>query len=88
MNMEPTRPNESGATPALVRWQVETPVGWLGAWDREPFDMLARRLAAAEQMAQALRAIVDELADDDDFSAKQIARNFGATSLAAWEAAK
>jgi hypothetical protein len=36
--MTPKRPNEAGETSCLVRWIVETPAGWLGAYDREAFD--------------------------------------------------
>ena len=28
-------PNPEGATQCIVRWMVETPAGWVGAWDRE-----------------------------------------------------
>ena len=28
-------PNLEGATQCIVRWMVETPAGWVGAWDRE-----------------------------------------------------
>ncbi len=34
----PILPNEAGETVCHVRWMVETPKGWLGAWDREAFD--------------------------------------------------
>lgn len=36
--MTPKRPNEAGETSCVVRWMVETPAGWLGAYDREAFD--------------------------------------------------
>lgn len=33
--MKIDRPNDSGSTMCVVRYQVETPFGWVGAWDRE-----------------------------------------------------
>ncbi len=27
-------PNEAGNTMCIVRWQIETPAGWVGAWDK------------------------------------------------------
>jgi hypothetical protein len=38
---EPYRPNESGSTPVLARWVVETPAGWLAAYDKEAFGAYA-----------------------------------------------
>ena len=51
---EPKRPNESGETLGLVRWQIETPNGWIGAWDKQALDYViqygdARALAASKR---------------------------------------
>lgn len=27
-------PNDAGETTAVIRWQIETPAGWIGAYDR------------------------------------------------------
>jgi hypothetical protein len=36
---EPKRPNNTDQKAAcIVRWMLETPGGWLGAWDRSAFD--------------------------------------------------
>lgn len=60
---EPKRPNESGETMCVVRWQVEMPGGlWIGAWDREAFEAYA--LQATDQLRaenEALRQRVAEL---------------------------
>ncbi len=34
MPLEIRAPNAEGSTMCIVRWQVETPHGWIGAWDR------------------------------------------------------
>lgn len=31
---EPQPVNESGSTMTITRWMVETPHGWVGAWDK------------------------------------------------------
>jgi len=31
---EPQPVNESGSTMTVIRWMVETPHGWVGAWDK------------------------------------------------------
>lgn len=50
--LEPKPPNESGSTSCIVRWMrwmVETPSGWLGAWDKEAFAAYARSVLATQQ---------------------------------------
>lgn len=34
----PLPPNKEGATPCIVRWQVETDAGWLGAYTKAAFE--------------------------------------------------
>ena len=36
--LTPQRPNAEGETECRVRWMVETPAGWLGAWDIGAFE--------------------------------------------------
>jgi hypothetical protein len=58
MLTEPTKPNESGQTMCVVRWQVNMPDGlWLGAWDKEAFEAYTAPLLAriAELEADAKR---------------------------------
>jgi hypothetical protein len=33
-------PNEAGETMCVVRWQIETPVGWVGAYDQAALEYL------------------------------------------------
>jgi hypothetical protein len=40
MDFEITRANESGVSPVHIRWMVETPTGWIGAWDRDAIEFL------------------------------------------------
>ncbi len=57
--MTPKRPNESGESPCLCRWIVETPAGWLGAWDVEAFDAYA---AGRMEGQQDLLAFLQDIA--------------------------
>ena len=41
-----TAPNDSGSAQCIVRWQIETPKGWIGAWNREALDYLLGRTPA------------------------------------------
>ena len=65
----PKRPNDEGEAICHVRWMVETPAGWLGAWDRQAFDAYVSAAVAAERerwtevVAHAVSEI--ELVDDD-----------------------
>lgn len=47
---EPKAPNEEGSTQCVVRWMLETPGGWLGAYDKSAFD--AYRQQIIEELAQ------------------------------------
>lgn len=62
---EPQPVNESGSTTAITRWMIETPHGWVGAWDKDAITGLLRdygdRRAAAER--EACRAACEEIAD-------------------------
>ena len=49
--------NEMGETSCVVRWLVETPAGWVGAWDREAIEEFARASAAAER--ERIAAMLD-----------------------------
>lgn len=55
---QPKRPNESGSTLCEVRWLVETPAGWLGAYDTEAFE------AAAKIARAPLQAEIEQRSDD------------------------
>lgn len=33
-----TTPNEAGSTLVTARWFVDTPHGWIGAWDRDALE--------------------------------------------------
>ena len=64
MLTEPTKPNESGQTMCVVRWQVNMPDGlWLGAWDKEAFEAytapLLARIAELEADAKRYRWLRD-----------------------------
>jgi hypothetical protein len=65
MLTEPTKPNESGQTMCVVRWQVNMPDGlWLGAWDKEAFEAytapLLARIAGLEADAKRYLYLRDE----------------------------
>lgn len=48
--LQPERVNStSGDTLCTVRWMVETPAGWLGAYNREAFDAYAAAAVDAER---------------------------------------
>lgn len=49
MTTQPEKPNEAGDTPCVVRWMVETPDGWLGAWDKGAFDAYASAAITKER---------------------------------------
>ena len=51
--LEPKPPNDSGSTQCIVRWMVETPSGWLGAWDRNAFSAYVDAAVRAERDACA-----------------------------------
>lgn len=44
--------NEAGSTMSIVRWQIETPAGWVGAYHKAPLEyLLAARVQEAEPAA-------------------------------------
>lgn len=47
--LAPKPPNADGNAIVHVRWMVETPAGWLGAWDRSAFDAYISAAVAAER---------------------------------------
>ena len=52
---EPKAVNADGEAMCVVRWIVETPGGWLGAYDKEAFDAYA---SAANQSLKDCRTCV------------------------------
>ena len=46
MTTTPLPPNKEGATQCIVRWMVETPAGWLGAYNKEAFEAYATQARA------------------------------------------
>lgn len=53
--MTPKPPNAEGQTLCTVRWMLETPGGWLGAWDREAFAEIERLRAERDEAVSALQ---------------------------------
>ena len=47
-----TPPNASGSTQVIIRWQVETPQGWVGSWDREALEWLTTTCKGRLQVEQ------------------------------------
>ena len=46
MPLEIRAPNDHGSTMSIVRWQVETPHGWVGAWDKSALEYVLQNIAA------------------------------------------
>lgn len=44
----PYQPNAEGATLCTVRWMIDTPAGWIGAYDKEALLAYGKACAAAE----------------------------------------
>lgn len=42
LTLEIHQPNESGSTLVTARWFVDTPHGWIGAWDREALEYILK----------------------------------------------
>lgn len=42
LTLEIHQPNESGSTRVTARWFVDTPHGWIGAWDREALEYILK----------------------------------------------
>ena len=88
--------NESGETPCLIRWRVELPEGWLGAWDKEAFDAFVRHAVAAEradrdrvlalQQASYEREIRIEVEIERERCARLCEAHAGLRSTGAWVA--
>ena len=62
----PYAPNAEGATQCVVRWMVDTPAGWLGAYDKAAFDAYATQaradlVAAIERKDALLRQALEAL---------------------------
>ena len=51
-NLEIEAPNGSGSAQCTIRWQVETPLGWVGAWSREALELLIARAPAESVTAE------------------------------------
>ena len=68
----PKRPNDEGEAICHVRWMVETPAGWLGAWDRQAFDAYVSEAVAAERerWTDVVAHAVSELEALDDETAQ------------------
>ena len=45
----PKRQNDEGEAICHVRWMVETPSSWIGAWDRQAFDAYVSAAVSAER---------------------------------------
>jgi hypothetical protein len=58
------KPNEEGNTLAQVRWQMDTPHGWLGAWDRKALEWVEAATRQAQENKVDLYERVEELLDD------------------------
>lgn len=57
--LAPKPPNAEGQTMCVVRWMVETPGGWVGAWDKGAFSALID--AALTTQAAEIERLRDEL---------------------------
>ena len=68
----PKRPNDEGEAICHVRWMVETPAGWLGAWDHLAFDAYVSVAVAAERArwTDVVSHAVAELEELDDETAQ------------------
>ena len=45
----PVTPNESGETLCVVRWMVETPNGWVGAYNKGALEALFQKVETHER---------------------------------------
>jgi len=41
-------PNDVGSTMCIVRWETETPHGWIGAWDRKALEYVINEIRREE----------------------------------------
>ena len=57
--MEIRRPNEEGSTMCIVRYLVDTPAGWIGAYDRAALEHIA---ALEVRLKEALARITESAA--------------------------
>lgn len=60
--LEPQPPNASGQTMCHVRWIVDMPDGWLGAWDKKAFGAYVAAAVSAER--ERCAAICDQRSAD------------------------
>lgn len=44
LTLEIHQPNESGSTLVTARWFVDTPHGWIGAWDRQALEYVVNEM--------------------------------------------
>lgn len=49
---QPYQPNADGATLCTVRWMIDTPAGWIGAYDKETLIAYGAACAAAAMAAE------------------------------------
>ena len=72
LDLVPKRPNDEGEAICHVRWMVETPAGWLGAWDHQAFDAYVSAAVAAERerWTDVVAHAVSELEALDDETAQ------------------
>lgn len=57
-NYKPKPPNKSGETQCTVRWIVETPSGWIGAWDKSAFDDFAAECKQPEPFTERAKDLL------------------------------
>lgn len=79
--LKPVPPNETGATHCVVRWMVETPKGWLGAYDKDAFSAYiaaARTQPVREPMTDEELDLICEKALFCRISFQQFARSIEA----------
>lgn len=57
--LEILAPNASGNASCIVRWLIETPQGWVGAWNTEALEYLIARAAQQPATADAARNMFD-----------------------------
>ena len=69
----PKRPNDEGEAICHVRWMIETPAGWIGAWDRQAFDAYVSAAVAAERerWTDVVAHAVSEIEALDDETAQR-----------------
>ena len=51
------RPNDEGATMCIVRWLMDTPAGWIGAYDRDALEYVKKLEAECDVLQEELRVL-------------------------------